>query len=173
MIYDLQKRKSFSEDVRRGRSILNGTVDLHVQAADTIEILPVSESDNIRLMSPESGDGIRPPSPKSGDQSDPNLAIWPNPGRPWPERPDPGRPWPKRPIPDRQAGSGQNIRLAGRIWPDPAILDSDETVRIPAFISNSGYISRNQVKMVKILSASDRISSSMIFILFYINIYMF
>jgi hypothetical protein len=25
---------AFSEDARRGRSILNGTVDLHIQAAD-------------------------------------------------------------------------------------------------------------------------------------------
>jgi len=55
---------------------------------------------------------------------------------------------------------------------NPAIPDSDETVRIPAFISNSGYISQNQVKIVKILSLSDRISSSMIFILFYIYIFM-
>jgi len=29
-----KKRKSFSEDARRGRSILNDTIDLHVQAAD-------------------------------------------------------------------------------------------------------------------------------------------
>jgi hypothetical protein len=29
-----KKRKSFSEDARHSRSILNGTVDLHVQAAD-------------------------------------------------------------------------------------------------------------------------------------------
>jgi hypothetical protein len=29
-----KKRKSFSEDDRRSRSILNGTLDRHVQAAD-------------------------------------------------------------------------------------------------------------------------------------------
>jgi hypothetical protein len=141
-------------------------------------------------MSPESGDGIQPPSPEfgqpnSGDQSDRNPAIWPDlarepdSGQTWPERPDPGRPWPERsvpgrPWPERPAGWTD---LAG--WPgsghfrrNPAIPDSDETVRIPAFISNSGYISRNQVKIVRILSISDRISSSMIFILFYINIFM-
>jgi len=84
----------------------------------------------------------------------------------------------------REAGSGQE-RPAGRTdlarWSESsrlccrnlAIPDSDETIRIPAFISNSGYISRNQVKMVKILSVNDWISYSMIFILFYINIYMF
>jgi hypothetical protein len=34
MIYAFKKRKSFSEDARRNRSILNGTVDLYVKAAD-------------------------------------------------------------------------------------------------------------------------------------------
>jgi hypothetical protein len=151
----------------------------------TIEILPVLESDNIRLKSPESSDGIRPPSPESGqldsgEQYDRNPAIWPA-GRIWPERPDPD--------PASLPGSS----LSSQIWPEsgrlcriptklpesdhfrqnPAIPDSDKTVRIPAFISNSCYISRNQVKMVRILSVSDRISLSMIFILFYINIYMF
>jgi hypothetical protein len=49
----------------------------------------------------------------------------------------------------------------------------DQTGRILAFISNSGYISRNPVKVARILMVSDGISSSMIFILFYINIYIF
>jgi hypothetical protein len=118
----------FSEDARRSRSILNGTVDLQVQAAD--------HHQNI------AGIGIR--------QHPVNVAGI------WPESPVPGR-------------------LAGQIWLDgrnPAIPDSDETVRILAFISNSGYISQNQVKIARILSISDRISSSMIFILFYINIFM-
>jgi hypothetical protein len=34
MIYAFKKRKSFSKDARRSRSILKGIVDLHVQAAD-------------------------------------------------------------------------------------------------------------------------------------------
>jgi hypothetical protein len=75
------------------------------------------------------------------------------------------------PDPASLPGSG----LSGQIQPDgriPAIPDSDEIVRIPAFISNSGYINRNQVKIVRILLVSDRISSSIIFILFYINIFM-
>jgi hypothetical protein len=69
-------------------------------------------------------------------------------------------------------GSGQIRPESGHFRRNPAIPYSDETVRIPAFISNSGYISRNQVKIVRILSVSNRISSSMIFILFYINIFM-
>jgi hypothetical protein len=56
---------------------------------------------------------------------------------------------------------------------NPANPDSDETIRIPAFISDSGYSSRNLVKVAEILLVSDRISSPVIFILFYINIYMF
>jgi len=113
----------------------------------------------------------------------PSDRIWPSGRIPaiWPESRIPAD-WPDL---AREAGS----RPAGPIWPErpagrtdlarsghfrlnPAIPDSDETVRILAFISNSGYISRNQVKMVRILSVSDRISSSMIFILFYINIFM-
>jgi hypothetical protein len=80
MIYAFKKRKSFSEDTRRSRSILNGTVDLHVQAADhhrNIAGIRIQHP----LMSPEFGDGIRPPSPKSGqpdsgDQSDRNPATF-------------------------------------------------------------------------------------------------
>jgi len=138
----------------------------------TIKILPVSESDNIRLMSPESGHPrfrrpIWPDRPDSGHLIGsgqkgwipaiwPDLAREPDPGRPWPERPVPGRLWPERPDPGRQAESGQNGRLAERVWPDPARwLDSGRLCWIPAFISNSGYISRNQVKMVRILSVSD------------------
>jgi hypothetical protein len=161
--------------------------------------LPVSNSDNIRIMSSESGDGIRPPSPESG-QPRFQQPIWPDPGRPagiWPEPagsgrdpiglarspgsgrsgqragllwPDPSRLWPERPD------SGQMPAGSGQIRPlrlNPAIPDSDKTVRIPAIILNSDCINRNQVKMVRILSVSDGISLSMIFILFYINIYMF
>jgi len=51
--------------------------------------------------------------------------------------------------------------------------DSNESVRISAFISDSGYSSQNPKKVVGILSVSDEISSPVIFILFYINIYMF
>jgi hypothetical protein len=71
MIYGFKKRKSFSEDARRSQSILNGTVDLHVQTADhhrNIAGIGIQHP----LMSPESGDGIRP----SGQT-----------GRLWPERP--------------------------------------------------------------------------------------
>jgi hypothetical protein len=156
----------------------------------TIEILPVSESDNnlvnvagIWRRNPATFAGIR-----SAQIPATNLArepvsgrIWPerlNPGRPWLERPVPGRLWPERPDPASLPGSwldGRNPAIpdSDETVRNQAILDSDETVRIPAFISNSDYISRNQVKMIKILSFSDRISSSMIFILFYINIYMF
>jgi hypothetical protein len=77
MIYAFKKRKSFSEDARRSRSILNGTVDLHVQAAD--------HHRNIV------GIGIQHPV---------NVAeIWPDLGQSWPERPDP------RPALAREAGS--------------------------------------------------------------------
>jgi hypothetical protein len=55
----------------------------------------------------------------------------------------------------------------------PANPNSNKTVRILAFISDSGYSSRNPVKVAEILSVSDGISSPVIFILFYINIYMF
>jgi hypothetical protein len=47
---------------------------------------------------------------------------------------------------------------------NPANLDSDEIVRIPAFILDSGYYSQNSIKVGGILSISDRISSSVIFI---------
>jgi hypothetical protein len=136
------RKKSFSEDARRSRSILNGTVNLHVQATD--------HHRNI------AGIGIR--------QHLVNVAGI----------------WRRNPVSQIPA-----TNLTGRIWPDPSSLsgsghfrrnpvipDFDETVRISAFISNSGYISRNQVKIVRIFSVSDRISSSMIFILFYINIFM-
>jgi hypothetical protein len=56
---------------------------------------------------------------------------------------------------------------------NPANQDSDETVQILAFISDSGYSSWNPIKVAGILSVSDEISSPVIFILFYINIYMF
>jgi exopolysaccharide biosynthesis protein len=46
-------------------------------------------------------------------------------------------------------------------------------LRIPAFILDSGNSSQNPVNVAEILSISDEISSSVIFILFYINIYMF
>jgi len=95
-------------------------------------------------MSPESGDKFRSPWPESG-------------------QPDAGNQSDRNPT-DRP--------VSGHFRQNPAIPDSDETVRIPTFISNSGYISRNQVKIVRILSVSNRISSSMIFILFYINIFM-
>jgi hypothetical protein len=117
----------------------------------TIEILPVLESDNIRLMSLESGDGIRPAlvRPAGFRPSDRRGRIpigWPDgSGQPVgirPLWPDPAKVARIRPfVPD-----------SGHFRRNPTILDSDETVRIPAFISNSGYISQNQVKMVKILS---------------------
>jgi hypothetical protein len=179
-------------DAKRSRSILNGTVDLHVQAADhhrNIAGIGIQHP----LMSPESDDGIRPHSPESGqpdsgDQSDRNPAIWPDLARPAGFRPS-DRIWPERPESGHRAGSGQRAgsrsdlareagsrpalaRTAG--WQDgsdqtrpdgrkpafcarirrncrnPAIPDSDETVRIPAFFSNSSYVSRNQVKIVRI-----------------------
>jgi hypothetical protein len=51
--------------------------------------------------------------------------------------------------------------------------DSDETVQILAFILDSGYSSQNSVKVAGILLVNGEISSPVIFILFYINIYMF
>jgi hypothetical protein len=66
-----------------------------------------------------------------------------------------------------------------QFWPDsshfclnPANLDSNKTVRVLAFISDFGNSSWNQMKVAEILPSNDRISSSVIFILFYINIYM-
>jgi hypothetical protein len=62
---------------------------------------------------------------------------------------------------------------SGHFHRNPANLDSDKIFRILAFISDSGYSSRNPVKVAWILSVSNGISSPVIFILFYINIYMF
>jgi hypothetical protein len=140
-------------------------------------------------MSPESGDGIRSARFRPSDRIWPESwipAIWPDLAR----EPDPCRLAGSLPALSREAGSrpagrtdlarsGQMAEIrpfvpeSGSLCRNPAIPDSDETVRIPAFISNSGYNSRNQVKMVRILSVSDRISSSVIFILFYIYIYIF
>jgi len=102
-----------------------------------------------------------------------NPAREPVPGRPWPGRPVPGRLWPGRPVPGRLAGriwpdpaslarpgqmAGTGILCrnpaklpeSGHFRRNPVIPDSDETVRIPAFISNSSYVSQNQVKIVRI-----------------------
>jgi hypothetical protein len=57
---------------------------------------------------------------------------------------------------------------SGHLLQNPANPDSNETVRIPA----SGNNSQNPVKVAEILPVNDGISSPMIFILFYINIYM-
>jgi hypothetical protein len=65
---------------------------------------------------------------------------------------------------------GQNQATFAGIQPTQILK---KTIRIPAFISDSGYSSQNPVKVAEILSVSDGISSSVIFILFYINIYMF
>jgi hypothetical protein len=106
MLSKFQKIKSFSEDARRSRSILNGTVDLHVQAADHHRNIA---GIGIR-QHPVNVAGIRPPSPEScqpdsGDQSDRN------PARPAGFRPS-NRIWPEK--------AGFRPALAGRIWPDPA-----------------------------------------------------
>jgi hypothetical protein len=69
--------------------------------------------------------------------------------------------------------SGRSVPDSDSFGRNLANSDSYEIVRIPAFILDSGYSSQNPVKVTKILSVSDGISSSMIFILFYINFYMF
>jgi hypothetical protein len=69
MIYAFQKCKSFSEDARRIRLLLNDTVDLHFKQLTITKILSVPKSDNIRAMSPESGHRRWDPiSPDSGDR---------------------------------------------------------------------------------------------------------
>lgn len=73
-------------------------------------------------------------------------------------------------IPTVLAGIRSLLPESGHFRRNPANPDSDETIRIPAFISDSGYSYQNPVKVAKILLVSDRISSSVIFILFYINI---
>jgi len=65
--------------------------------------------------------------------------------------------------------SDRFVLESGSFGRNLANLDFDETVRIPAIVAwmaESG-------KSVQNLSVSDGISSSVIFILFYINIYMF
>jgi hypothetical protein len=75
MLSKFQKIKSFFEDARRSRFILNGTVDLHVQAADHYRNIA---GIRIRQHSVNVA-GIWPPSsesgqPDSGDQFDRNPA---------------------------------------------------------------------------------------------------
>jgi hypothetical protein len=125
------KRKSFSEDARRSRSILNGTVDLHVQAADhhrniaSIGIWqhPVNVA-GIWRRNPATFAWIR--------STRFRWPIWPESGHLTGFRPSgriPAGPGQRGRIPAGpgqrgrfQAGPGQNGRLAGRIWPDPASL---------------------------------------------------
>jgi hypothetical protein len=85
-------------------------------------------------------------------------------GRIWPERPDFGRlaGSARTSRPERPAGQTDQARTAGFrqisasmsefgsfgrnpviFGRNPANLDSDETIRIPAFILDSGYSSRN------------------------------
>jgi hypothetical protein len=76
-------------------------------------------------------------------------------------------------IPAVLAGFGALLPESGHIRRNPTNPDSDETIRIPAFISDSGYSSQNPIKVAGIPSFSDGILSLVIFILNYINIYMF
>jgi hypothetical protein len=131
-------------------------------------------------MSPESGDGIR-----SAQIPTTKLVVF-RPsgqnGRIWPEYPGQNSQIPAvlagfSAVLSRNATIFAEIRSflseSGHFRRNLANPDFDETVRIPAFISNSGYSSWNPVKVAEILSVSDGISSPMIFILFYINTYMF
>jgi hypothetical protein len=102
----------------------------------------------------------------------------------WPERPDSsgsGRIPASGPDSDNfgpNPASGPGVRpfcakfrATGHFRRNPTNIDSKETVRIPAFNLDSGYSSR--IKVAGILLVSDGISSPVIFILIYINIYMF
>jgi len=89
--------------------------------------LPVSESDNIRLMSLESGHLRRNPVSQIPAT---NLTGSGQKGR------IPAI-WPESRI---SAGPGQNGRLAGRIWPDPASLPgSGQMAGIWPLSPESGY----------------------------------
>jgi len=74
-------------------------------------------------------------------------AVWPDgSGQIRPLWPDPAR-WPETGILCRNPAK---LPESGHFRRNPVIPDSDETVRIPAFISNSSYVSQNQVKIVRI-----------------------
>jgi hypothetical protein len=134
-----KKRKSFSEDARCIRPLLNDTVDLHFKQSTIIEILPVPKSDSIRSILPESGNP-RFRRSYSGHNIPARTTGWPDLARKF--RPT-GR------IPAVLADSGQYVGIR-QFWLEsihfrwnPANADSSETVRIPAFILNYGYSSRN------------------------------
>jgi hypothetical protein len=71
-----------------------------------------------------------------------------------------------RSVPDFGSFGRNPVTFAGirPLCRNLANLDSDETVWILAFISDSGYSSRNPIKVAEILFVSDRISSPVIFI---------
>jgi hypothetical protein len=148
--------KSFSEDARRIRPLLNDTVDLHFKQSTIIEILSVPKSDSIRIMSSESGNRILSLSPESGQPRfrRPYSGWLAGSGQNIPAR--------MASRPDLASRSGQNGRLARQIKArtasrsdlartagfrlvcrNPANPDFDEIVRIPAFILDPGYSSRN------------------------------
>jgi len=121
--------------------------------------------------------------PDSGDQTGRIPAIWPE----WPDLARTSQPkWPvrwidlatiSRPEQPDSSGFGKIPPVLCRI---PVVLARIRPTQMPTklsefrpFISDSGYSSQNPVKVAGILLVSDGISSPLIFILFYINIYMF
>jgi hypothetical protein len=161
-------------DARRIRPLLNDIVDLHVQVVDHHRNLVGTEIRQHLVNVTE----IRPtqiPATKLD-------VFWPSSRIPvgWPDKSS-------QKIPAGSLPTGRDLAIlrlfcAGfrQFWPESGHFcrnltnpDSNETIRIPAFISNSSYSSRNPVKVVGILLVNDEISSPVIFILFYINIYMF
>jgi hypothetical protein len=164
MIYAFKKRKSFSEDAKIIRPLLNDTVDHHRNLAGTEIRQP-----HVNVA------GFRPSSLDFGHQTDHIPATWPESGENgrisagWPDQ--------ARTTGRLDSSGSSSFRPVCR---SPAVLSripanpySNKTIQIPAFILDYSYSSHNPVKVTGILSVSDEISSPVIFILFYINIYMF
>jgi hypothetical protein len=184
IIYVFKKHKSFFENARRIQPLLNDTVDFHVQTNNHHQNLAYAEI----YQHPVNVVGIR-----SAQILATKLVVFRPSSRIWPEHPGQNERLAKQIWPEYlgQKGripadwlnsssfgrilasrleSGRSVPDSGHFFRNPATPDSDETVRIRAFISDFGYSSRNPVKVAEILSISYEISSPVIFILFYINI---
>jgi hypothetical protein len=159
--------------------LLNDAVNFHVETVDHHRNLAPAESDNVQSLSPEYGHLRRNPVSLDFDDQIGSIPTI------WLERPDSGLSVLESSlsggIPARTVGFRSFCAGFWQFWPNSdnfpefgyfpwnlANPDSDEYVRISAFISNFGYSSRNSIRGVGILSVNDGISLSVIFILIFI-----
>jgi hypothetical protein len=141
------------------------------------EILPVPKSDNILSMLPKSGNGIQSAQILATKLVVFQPSSWNLAKTSQPERPASRTDLAKKSQPENLGSlligwdlarttrfqqfwqSGRSVPGSNSFGRNPTKPNSDETVQIPAFISDSNYSSQNPVKIAGILSVSDKISS--------------